>query len=130
MPRRASGKQQTNDRDPLLVVDPTGGHVGGAEHNAQQGRGSMKISEERRGDILNLRVGEARGAATKAQAFREALRPQIDAGHGQIVLDLSAAEFMASSGLGALVSCVRRLGSRGSLAIAGAQGAVTGLFTL
>jgi anti-sigma B factor antagonist len=46
------------------------------------------------------------------------------------VLDLSGVEFVDSSGLGAIVSCLKRLGPRGSLAIAGAQGSVQRLFTL
>ena len=90
----------------------------------------MNITEELQGDVLILRVSEARLDAAKAPALRDALLQQIDAGHSQIVLDLSATEFMDSSGLGALVSAVKRMGSRGTLAIAGAQGAVTRLFTL
>jgi anti-sigma B factor antagonist len=90
----------------------------------------MNISEEQRGDILILRVAEGRLDAAKAPALRDALLRQIDTGHNQIILDLSGTEFMDSSGLGALVSTVKRLGSRGTLAIAGAQGAVTRLFTL
>jgi anti-sigma B factor antagonist len=90
----------------------------------------MNITEELQGDVLILRVSEGRLDAAKAPALRDALLQQIDAGHSQIVLDLSATEFMDSSGLGALVSAVKRMGSRGTLAIAGAQGAVTRLFTL
>ena len=90
----------------------------------------MNLTEELRGDILILRVGEARLDAAKAPTLRDGLLQQIDAGHSRIVLDLSATEFMDSSGLGALVSAVKRMGSRGTLAIAGAQGAVTRLFTL
>lgn len=90
----------------------------------------MNMSEERQGDILILRVGEARLDAAKAPALREELLRQIEAGHSQIVLDLSTTEFMDSSGLGALVSAVKRLGSRGTLAIAGADGAVARLFSL
>ena len=90
----------------------------------------MNITEEAQGDILILRVGEPRLDAARAPAFREELLRQIDAGHSRIVLDLTATEFMDSSGLGALVSAVKRLGSRGTLAIAGSQGAVTRLFTL
>ena len=90
----------------------------------------MNIIEELQGDILVLRVGETRLDAARAPALREELLRHIDAGHSQIVLDLSGTEFMDSSGLGALVSAVKRLGSRGTLAIAGAQGAVTRLFSL
>jgi anti-sigma B factor antagonist len=90
----------------------------------------MNITDELQGDILILRVGETRVDAAKAPALRDELLRQIDAGHSRIVLDLSATDFMDSSGLGALVSAMKRLGSRGRLAIAGAQGAVTRLFTL
>jgi anti-sigma B factor antagonist len=75
-------------------------------------------------------VGETRLDAARAPALRAELLRQIDAGHSQIVLDLSATEFLDSSGLGALVSAVKRLGSRGTLAVAGSQGAVTRLFSL
>ena len=90
----------------------------------------MNITEELQGNILVLHVGETRVDAARAPALREELLRQIDAGHIQIVLDLSATDFMDSSGLGALVSAVKRLGSKGTLAIAGAQGAVTRLFSL
>ena len=90
----------------------------------------MNITDELQGDILILRVGEPRVDAAKAPALRDELLRHIDAGHSQIVLDLTATEFMDSSGLGALVSAMKRMGSRGTLAIAGAQGAVTRLFTL
>ena len=39
-------------------------------------------------------------------------------------------QFMDSSGVGALVSVLKKLGPRGTLAIAGAQGVVRKLFTL
>lgn len=90
----------------------------------------MNITEELRGDILILRMGEARLDAARAPTLRDELLRQIDAGHSQIILDLSKTEFLDSSGLGALVSAVKRLGSRGTLAIAGAHGAVARLFTL
>ena len=90
----------------------------------------MNITEERHGEVLVLRVGETRVDAAGAPALRDELLRQIDAGHSQIVLDLSATDFMDSSGLGALVSAMKRLGSRGTLAIAGASGAVARLFTL
>ena len=90
----------------------------------------MNITEELQGNILVLRVGETRLDAARAPALREELLRHIDAGHSQIVLDLSKTDFLDSSGLGALVSAVKRLGSKGTLAIAGAQGAVTRLFSL
>ena len=90
----------------------------------------MNITEELQGEIMVLRVGETRLDAARAPALREELLRLIDAGHSQIVLDLSATDFLDSSGLGALVSAVKRMGSKGTLAIAGANGAVARLFTL
>ena len=90
----------------------------------------MDVTEETRGGVLVLRVGEARLDAAKAPAFRDELIRRVEAGQTALVLDLSAVEFMDSSGLGALVSCVKRMGSRGTLAVAGAKGAVARLFQL
>jgi anti-sigma B factor antagonist len=90
----------------------------------------MKMTEELRNDVLILRFEESRLDASRAPALREELIRQVEAGHDRIVLDLSATEFMDSSGLGALVSCIKRMGARGTLAVAGAQGAVARLFAL
>ncbi|TNC66577.1 STAS domain-containing protein [Rubellimicrobium roseum] len=90
----------------------------------------MNMTEEMRGEVLVLRLAEARLDASKAPALREELIRRVEAGHDRIVLDLSATEFMDSSGLGALVSGLKRMGARGTLAIAGAQGAVARLFQL
>jgi len=90
----------------------------------------MNITEEIHGDVLVLRLAEPRLDASRAPALREELIRRVEAGRDRIILDLSATEFMDSSGLGALVSCLKRMGTRGTLGIAGAQGAVARLFTL
>ena len=88
------------------------------------------LSTDRRENILVVRVDEKRIDASKAPAFKDEMTRYIDAGQNQIVLDLSYVDFIDSSGLGALVSCLKRLGPRGSLAVAGATGAVSRLFSL
>ncbi len=90
----------------------------------------MNLTEEMRGEVLVLRLDEPRLDATKAPILREELIRRVEAGHDRIVLDLSATEFMDSSGLGALVSCLKRLGSRGALAVVGTKGEVARLFRL
>lgn len=90
----------------------------------------MMLSDEPRDRVLVVRVEERRVDASKAPAFKDEMARRIEAGHDQIVLDLSQVEFVDSSGLGAIVSCLKRLGPRGTLAVAGAQGAVARLFTL
>ena len=88
------------------------------------------LSTDLRNNILVVRVEERRIDASKAPAFKDEMSRCIEAGQNQLVLDLSQVDFIDSSGLGALVSCLKRLGPRGSLAVAGATGAVSRLFTL
>lgn len=88
------------------------------------------LSTDQRGNILVVKVEDKRIDASKAPAFKDEMTRCIEAGQNQIVLDLSQVDFIDSSGLGALVSCLKRLGPRGSLAVAGATGAVSRLFTL
>jgi anti-sigma B factor antagonist len=88
------------------------------------------LTSEVRSNVLVIHVGEKRVDASKAPLFKDEMTKCIESGQNQIVLDLSAVEFVDSSGLGAIVSCLKRLGPRGNLAIAGAKGAVSRLFTL
>jgi anti-sigma B factor antagonist len=88
------------------------------------------LSTDLRDNILVVRVDEKRIDASKAPAFKDEMTRCIESGQHQIVLDLSQVDFIDSSGLGALVSCLKRLGPRGSLAVAGATGAVSRLFSL
>jgi anti-sigma B factor antagonist len=88
------------------------------------------LSDEQRNDILVVRVDEKRVDASRAPQFKDEITRRIEAGHTRLVLDLSGVDFVDSSGLGAIVACLKRLGPRGDLAIAGAKGAVSRLFTL
>jgi anti-sigma B factor antagonist len=88
------------------------------------------VSDEQRNGILVVRVDEKRVDASRAPQFKDEITRRIEAGHTRIVLDLSGVDFVDSSGLGAIVACLKRLGPRGDLAIAGAKGAVSRLFTL
>lgn len=88
------------------------------------------LTSELRNDVLVVHVVEKRVDASKAPLFKEEMTKCIESGQNQIVLDLSGVDFVDSSGLGAIVSCLKRLGPRGNLAIAGAKGAVSRLFTL
>ena len=90
----------------------------------------MEIKEHQIGDILIVQLQERRLDAARAPGFREEMVRRIDSGSHRIVLDLETVEFVDSSGLGALVSCLKRLGPAGSLAIAGANKTVARLFSL
>ncbi|MFD0463003.1 STAS domain-containing protein [Microvirga aerilata] len=72
------------------------------------------LSTDLRNNVLVVRVAEKRIDASKAPAFKDEMTKCIDSGQNQIVLDLSSVDFIDSSGLGALVSCLKRLGPRGA----------------
>ncbi len=88
------------------------------------------LSSELRNNVLVVRVEEKRVDASKAPIFKDEMAKCIESGPNQVVLDLSGVDFIDSSGLGAIVSCLKRLGPAGSLAIAGATGGVSRLFAL
>jgi anti-sigma B factor antagonist len=90
----------------------------------------MNMREEKRGNVLVLIIDEKRLDASKAPMLREEVSRRIDAGNHLLVFDLSETQFMDSSGLGALVTCLKRLGPSGGMAIAGVGGAVARLFAL
>jgi anti-sigma B factor antagonist len=68
--------------------------------------------------------------ASVAPAFKQAVVQLVEGGDRRLVLDLSGVAFLDSSGLGALVSILKALGTQGSLAVCGAQGSVLALFKL
>ncbi|WIJ23779.1 STAS domain-containing protein [Devosia sp. RR2S18] len=88
------------------------------------------LSTETTGDVLVVRLTEKRLDAGKAPLFKERIGSLIEDGASRLVLDLRDVEFIDSSGLGVIVSCLKRLGPAGNLAIAGASSPVKRLFTL
>jgi len=57
--------------------------------------------------------------AANATAFKEALVGLIDQGNSQLVIDFSTVTFLDSSGLGALVGVLKKIGHRGDLLVCG-----------
>lgn len=80
--------------------------------------------------VLVVKVLPKRLDASMAPAFKAAVIHQVEAGRNLVVLDMGSVAFIDSSALGAVVSCLKAIGSRGSLAISGTQGAVLKLFKL
>ncbi|MBA2964419.1 MULTISPECIES: STAS domain-containing protein [Ramlibacter] len=68
--------------------------------------------------------------ASVAPAFKQAVVQLVGDGDRRLVVDLAGVDFLDSSGLGALVSILKALGSQGSLAVCGARGPVLALFKL
>jgi anti-sigma B factor antagonist len=90
----------------------------------------MNIEVSREESVLIVEPREKRLDAQRALPFKEALIRYIEAGDRQIVLDLAYVEFMDSSGLGALVAILKRVGFHGALEICGARENIVDLFRL
>jgi len=68
--------------------------------------------------------------ASNAGDFRRDIAPVLDA-HNRLVLDLSRLRFVDSSGLGAFISCLRKLNAAGGdLKLCGMSKAVRAVFEL
>jgi anti-sigma B factor antagonist len=90
----------------------------------------VELREERYDDHLIVHVCSSRIDASKAPDFKQAIIKWIENGHTRLVLDFSLVDFIDSTGLGVLVTCLKRLGKRGNLSIVGTKGAVSRLFSL
>src|SRR5574337_659790 len=90
----------------------------------------MQLDQRRAGDALIVTPLEDRLDARVATDFKERMIELITAGNTKIVLDLSKVEFIDSSGLGAIVSSLKRMGGRGDLVVCGLQETTMTLFKL
>jgi anti-sigma B factor antagonist len=90
----------------------------------------MRFEETTIGHILIAKVIETRIAADIAPRFKEDVMDYLKRGNRSIVLDLSDVTFIDSSGLGALIACLKVVGTDGELALCGARGTVANMFKL
>lgn len=90
----------------------------------------MEIIENSKGnvDVLTLK---GRLDASSSKSIKNCISSLIRQNRASIVLDLSAVDFIDSSGLGSLVSCLRLVNKLGGdIRIAGLQEQVRGIFEL
>lgn len=90
----------------------------------------MQLEERRAGKILVVAVLEPRLDAKLAVEFKETIAARIAQGHSLLVLDLSAVNFVDSSGLGAIVSSLKMLRGQGQLLLSGMSATVLSTFKL
>jgi anti-sigma B factor antagonist len=90
----------------------------------------MELNVQQRDGATVVKVLIPRLDASMAANFKNQLIEVIKDGVTKLVLDLSAVGFIDSSGLGALVSVLKAMNGKGSIAVAGANATVTGLFKL
>jgi anti-sigma B factor antagonist len=90
----------------------------------------MEIAVEKTGDVAVVEIPVEELDASNAAELKRDIGPVLDA-NKKVVLDLSRLRFVDSSGLGAMLSCLRQLTGRGGdLRLAGMSKPVRALFEL
>ena len=88
------------------------------------------VAVQREGAIVVIAPTMKRLDAVVAPAFKQEVVRLIEAGDTRLLLDMGGVQFLDSSGLGAIVSILKALGNRGTLAVCNVHGAVLSLFQL
>lgn len=81
-------------------------------------------------DIIVVRPGVDRLTALNAKTFKDEVVDLIEGGASQLVIDFSEVSFLDSSGLGALVGVLKRIGVRGELLVCGLNQDVAQMFKI
>jgi len=90
----------------------------------------MQMAFEKVGDVAVAAVPVEELDASNAGEFKRDIAPMLDA-NGKLVLDLSRLRFVDSSGLGAFISCLRKLNAKGGdLKLCGMSKQVRAVFEL
>lgn len=90
----------------------------------------MEITAETINDIAVVAMPVAELDAANTAEFKRDMAPVIDA-HAKVVLDLTKLIFIDSSGLGAFISCLRKLNVKhGDLKLCGVSKQVRSIFEL
>lgn len=90
----------------------------------------MQIEDRQDGSVTIVKPMEQALDAYAASGFRERVADIIRDGRRHIVLDLSVVGFLDSTGLGAIVSSLKRLEGTGIMVICGAGEMVMDVFRL
>ena len=85
---------------------------------------------EKIGGLDVIRVKGNRMDASNSAEFLAHVDELTSAGVSRLIVDLSGVSFMDSSALGATVSALKKIGSKGSLTLVGVSGLVDDLFKL
>ena len=90
----------------------------------------MNLEDKKENGVLVVRVLEDRLDASVALEFRDKMVSYIGGGEKLIVLNVAGVDFVDSSGLGAIVSSLKKLDENGDIAISCAKEGVMRLFKL
>ncbi|MEM7254417.1 MAG: STAS domain-containing protein [Pseudomonadota bacterium] len=90
----------------------------------------MLIEDKLVDDTLVVKVCETRVDAHNAGEFKGAMAQFVEDGNQRIALDLSEVEFIDSSGLGAIVACLKSVGRDGKFTMFGLRNTTLSMFRL
>jgi len=90
----------------------------------------MELSTMTEGDILVISAASERIDAAGAIRFKDSMREATAGWTGRAILDMSAVDFIDSSGLGAIVSAMKALDGDTGLELAGLTPKVVKVFRL
>ena len=90
----------------------------------------MNIEFRKTGEVVVARVIDRRFDAHGAADFKARVGEHLDRGERKLVLDLGEVDFVDSSGLGAILSVVRRMSGTGSLMLSDCRPGVLELMKL
>lgn len=88
----------------------------------------MINSQVRTNGICVIRPEGDRLTALGANDFRREASQLVDEGNNRIIVDLSEVRFVDSSGLGAIVGLLKKVGNRGEVVVCGLSDAVRQMF--
>jgi anti-sigma B factor antagonist len=71
----------------------------------------LKIETLQQTQGISITVGSENLDAGNVKIFKEQIQPHLDA-HNLVILDMNALKFVDSSGLGALLSCLRSMNNK------------------
>lgn len=90
----------------------------------------MQIESTNKNGVLILTLLDKRLDAKLAVDFRETMDEFIKAGHHRIAFNMSHIEFIDSSGLGAIVTCLKLMGAKGKFVLYGLKTPVISMFKM
>jgi anti-sigma B factor antagonist len=90
----------------------------------------MQVEEKLVGKFLIVKPLEKRIDFNVATDFKDKMAELIESGNMFILLNMSEVEFIDSSGLGAIVSSLKRMKGRGDLFICGLKETIMMMFNL
>lgn len=90
----------------------------------------MDLPTQQHGNVTIVRLPPGHLHAGNVPEFRDSIAPLLDA-HLHVVIDMSQLTLVDSSGLGALIACLRHISERnGELRLFGLSGSVLAVFKL